>query len=207
MRQVRELAARLPETNVLVNNAGLLLGEHRLTEDGFEYAFAVNHLAPFLLTNLLLDRIRDRVVVVSSALHVGGQIDFGNLHGHSGMRAYVNSKLANIFFTYELARRLTGTGVTANCAHPGVIRTGFGRQGSPLMRLGIQVLARPFLRSPEQGAKTIVYLASSPEVAGTTGKYFFRQRAQRSSPASYDEAVARRLWEVSEEMTGLRAAG
>ncbi|HEY7485806.1 MAG TPA: SDR family oxidoreductase [Streptosporangiaceae bacterium] len=202
--QVRDLAARLSEVDVLVNNAGLILGEHRTTADGFEYTFAVNHLAPFLLTNLLLDRIQGRIVVVTSGVHSSGRIDFDNLHGHTGMRAYADSKLANILFTYELARRLNGTGITANCAHPGGVRTGFGREGSPLMRWGYRTIALPFLRSPKQGAKTIVYLASSPEVADTTGEYFVRRRPRRSSAASYDEVVARRLWEVSEEMTELR---
>jgi NAD(P)-dependent dehydrogenase (short-subunit alcohol dehydrogenase family) len=203
MAQVRDLAKRLPDVDVLVNNAGLIIGAHRLTDDGFEYTFAVNHLAPFLLTNLLLDRIRDRIVVVTSAMHSRGRIDFDNLHGHTGIRAYADSKLANILFTYELARRLTGTGVTVNCTHPGGVRSGFGRQGSPLVRWGYGALLQPFLLSPMRGAKTIVHLASSPEAAGTTGKYFIRQRDRRSSAASYDQAVARRLWEVSEQLTGL----
>lgn len=206
MAQVRELAARLADVDVLINNAGLVVGGHRMTEDGFEYTFAVNHLAPFLLTNLLVDRISDRVVVVASAVHSSGRIDFDNLHGRTGMRAYVDSKLANVLFTYELARRLAdkGSPVTVNCAHPGAVRSGFGREGGPLTRVGFQVIMRPFLLSPQQGAKTIIYLASSPEVAGTTGRYFVRRRPRRSSAASYDEATARRLWEVSEELTGLR---
>jgi retinol dehydrogenase-14 len=136
-------------------------------------------------------------------MHSTGRIDFDDLHGHTGIRAYADSKLANILFTYELARRLNGTGVTVNCVHPGGVRSRFGRQGSPLVRWGYNVLLQPFLLSPKQGAKTIVYLASSPEVADTTGEYFIRQRERRSSSASYDETVARRLWEVSEELTGL----
>src|SRR6185312_16118280 len=180
MEQVRALAGRLASLeriDVLINNAGLVLGERRVTVDGFEHVFAVNHLAPFLLTNLLVPKLTGsapaRVVTVTSDAHSAAKLDLGDPsleHGWDSWRSYANSKLANILFTRELARRLDGTGVTANCAHPGVVRTGFGRDARPLMRVGITI-ARPFMLSPERGADTIVYLASSPDVAAKTGGY------------------------------------
>jgi retinol dehydrogenase 12 len=211
MDQVRALAGRLSaleRIDVLVNNAGLVLGERRVTPDGFEHVFAVNHLAPFLLTNLLLPKLTAapaRVVTVTSDAHTAARLDLGdpNLeHGWDSWRSYANSKLANILFTRELARRLAGTAVTANCAHPGVVRTGFGREGRPLLRLGV-TLARPFFASPERGADTIVYLASSPEVAGQTGGYYVKRQRREPSAAARDDTAARKLWEISEQMTGL----
>jgi NAD(P)-dependent dehydrogenase (short-subunit alcohol dehydrogenase family) len=178
LEQVRGLAGRLAgleRIDVLINNAGLVLGERRITPDGLEHVFALNYLAPFLLTNLLLPKLTAsapaRVVTVTSDAHSAARLDLSdpNLeHGWDSWRSYANSKLANILFTRELARRLDGTGVTANCAHPGVVRTGFGRESRPLLKLGITI-ARPFMASPERGADTIVYLASSPDVAGQTG--------------------------------------
>jgi retinol dehydrogenase 12 len=213
--QVRALAARLAaleRIDVLVNNAGLVLGEHRITPDGFEHVFAVNHLAPFLLTNLLLPKLTAsapaRVVTVTSDAHSAARLDLDNPnleHGWDSWRSYANSKLANILFTRELARRLQGSGVTANCAHPGVVRTGFGREARPLLRLGV-TLARPFLLSPERGADTIVYLASSPEVAEATGGYYVKRRRREPSAAARDDSAARKLWEISEELTGLSPA-
>jgi len=212
MEQVHALAGRLgslERIDVVVNNAGLVLGERRVTEDGFEHVFAVNHLAPFLLTNLLLPRLTGsapaRVVTVTSDAHSAANLDLDdpNLeHGWDSWRSYANSKLANILFTRELARRLDGTGVTANCAHPGVVRTGFGREGKPLLRLGTTI-ARPFFLSPERGADTIVYLASSPDVAGQTGGYYVKRQRREPSAAARDDAAARKLWEISEKMTGL----
>jgi NAD(P)-dependent dehydrogenase (short-subunit alcohol dehydrogenase family) len=217
--QVRALAERLAaldRIDVLINNAGLVLGERRVTPDGFEQVFAVNHLAPFLLTNLLLPRLTAsapaRVITVTSDAHSAARLDLDdpNLqHGWDSWRSYANSKLANILFTRELARRLHGTGVTANSAHPGVVRTGFGRDAGPLLRLGL-TLARPFLLSPERGADTIVYLASSPDVADETGGYYVRRQRREPSAAARDDAAARKLWQISEELTGLtsgRAAG
>ena len=211
MEQVRALAGRLgslERIDVVVNNAGLVLGERRVTEDGFEHVFAVNHLAPFLLTNLLLPRLTGsapaRVVTVTSDAHSAANLDLDdpNLeHGWDSWRSYANSKLANILFTRELARRLDGTGVTANCAHPGVVRTGFGREGKPLLRLGTTI-ARPFFLSPERGADTIVYLASSPDVAGETGGYYVKRQRREPSAAARDDAAARRLWDISEKLTG-----
>src|SRR5438034_5299701 len=215
LEQVRGLAekvAGLERIDVLINNAGLVLGERRITPDGFEHVFALNHLAPFLLTSLLLPKLTAsapaRVVTVTSDAHSAARLDLSdpNLeHGWDSWRSYANSKLANILFTRELARRLDGTGVTANCAHPGVVRTGFGREGKPLLRLGT-TLARPFFLSPERGADTIVYLASSPDVAGQTGGYYVKRQRREPSAAARDDATARKLWEISERLTGLAPA-
>ena len=215
MEQVRALAGRLAaleRIDVLINNAGLVLGERRVTKDGFEHVFAVNHLAPFLLTNLLLPKLTGsapaRVVTVTSDAHSAAKLgldDPGLEHGWDSWRSYANSKLANILFTRELARRLDGTGVTANCAHPGVVRTGFGREGKLLLRLGTTI-ARPFFLSPERGADIIVYLASSPDVAGETGGYYVKRQLREPSAAARDDAAARKLWEISERMTGLTPA-
>jgi len=215
LEQVRALAGRLASlerVDVLINNAGLVLGERRVTEDGFEHVFAVNHLAPFLLTSLLLPKLTGsapaRVVTVTSDAHSAAKLDLddpGQEHGWNSWRSSANSKLANILFTRELARRLDGTGVTANCAHPGTVRTGFGREGKPLLRLGTTI-ARPFFLSPERGADTIVYLASSPDVAGQTGGYYVKRQRREPSAAARDDATARRLWDISEKMTGLTPA-
>jgi retinol dehydrogenase 12 len=214
MDQVRALAGRLSaldRIDVLVNNAGLVAGQRRRTADGFDHVFAVNHLAPFLLTNLLLGQLTAgpaRVITVSSDAHTAARLDLDDPHleqGWDSWRAYANSKLANILFTRELARRLEGTGATANCAHPGVVRSGFGREARLPLRLGL-VIARPFLLSPERGAATIVYLASSPDVAGATGGYYVKERRREPSAAARDDAAARRLWQLSEELTGLAPA-
>ena len=215
LEQVRGLAGRLAgleRIDVLINNAGLVLGERRLTPDGLEHVFALNHLAPFLLTNLLLPTLTAsapaRVITVTSDAHSAARLDLSdpNLeHGWDSWRSYANSKLANILFTRELARRLDGTGVTANCAHPGVVRTGFGRESRPLLKLGITI-ARPFMLSPERGADTIVYLASSPDVAGQTGGYYVKRQRREPSAAARDDTAARELWELSERMTGLAPA-
>lgn len=209
--QIRNVAAeikrRFPRLDVLVNNAGQFLRERLLTVDGLEMTFALNHLGYFLLTAELLDILLastpSRVVNVSSGAHAGGRIRFDNLQGerrYSGWTAYSRSKLANVMFTYELARRLESSGVTANVLHPGFVSTNFGR-GSSLLMNGLMVLARPFALTPEEGAETPVYLASSPEVDGVTGAYFYRKRPQRSSTRSYNEAKARKLWQVSAELT------
>ena len=216
LQEVRELAARLAhldQLDVLINNAGLVLGDRRITADGFEYTFALNHLAPFLLTNLLREKLAAsapaRVITVSSAAHRAARLDLADLQlaeHFNGWRAYSNSKLANILFTTELARRLTGTGVTANCLHPGTVNTGFGRDGSRVLRFGLD-LGRRFLRTPGQGADTVVYLASSPDVEGATGGYYVRRKLRAPSRAAQDQATARRLWEISAELAGLPAAG
>ena len=216
-REVQRLAetvlAAYPRLDVLVNNVGGYWATRHATEDGLERTFAVNHLAPFLLTHLLLDRLRSsapaRVVTVSSGAQAMGRIDFDDLQGersYSGQRAYNQSKLANVLFTYELARRLEGSGVTANVLHPGVVRTAFGQEDSRgWMRLMLPVV-RPFMKTPERGAETSVYLASSPEVEGVSGRYFANSKPKTSSRASYDTAAARRLWEVSAGLVGLARA-
>ncbi|MFQ5817975.1 MAG: SDR family oxidoreductase [Terriglobia bacterium] len=216
---VRQLAQdfkdRYQQLHVLVNNAGLQLWERSLTVDSIETTFAVNHLAAFLLTNLLLDVLKagvpSRIVNVSSVVHRWASIDFDNLQGEAGYnsnRAYYQSKLANVYFTYELARRLKGTGVTVNCLEPGMVRTNFARDFRGFFRL-MAILYRPFMKSPEKGAEPVLYLACSPEVEGVSGKYFAKKRELRSSKQSYDTAIARRLLEVSEELTasGPRSQG
>jgi NAD(P)-dependent dehydrogenase (short-subunit alcohol dehydrogenase family) len=186
------------------------LAERRLTEDGIEETFAVNHLAPFLLTNLLLDRLRSsapaRVVSVASAAHRGAVIPFDDLNGKrgfSGWLAYGWTKLANILFTGELARRLDGSGVTATCLHPGVVATGFAHEGPFLVREFQRWVGRLLLLDPKRGADTLVWLASSPEVEGASGGYYAKRRLVVPSRAARDAAAARRLWQVSERLTGL----
>ena len=212
--QVRALAAdvlaRYPRLDVLVNNVGGSWATRHVTADGLEHTFAVNHLAPFLLTNLLLDRLvasaPARVVTVSSGAQSMGRIDFDDLQGeksYSANRAYNQSKLANVMFTYELARRLEGTGVTANVLHPGVVRTSFGQEDpQPFLRL-LLPLFRPFMKTPEQGAATTIHLASSTEVEGVTGTYFAKSEPKASNKLSYDTAAAARLWQVSEQLVAL----
>jgi NAD(P)-dependent dehydrogenase (short-subunit alcohol dehydrogenase family) len=205
-----DLLDRCDDIHVLVNNAGLVLSERTVTVDGFETTFAVNHLGPFLLTQLLTERLVDsapaRVVTVSSTAHTSarGGLDFADLQserGYSGMRAYNRSKLANILFANELARRLSSTGVTSNSLHPGVVATGWsrGNDTSGLLALGI-TLIRPFSLTPEKGARTSVYLAASPEVAGVTGQYFVKCRPKAPSAAAQDPTAAAMLWSLSEEM-------
>jgi retinol dehydrogenase-14 len=200
---------RYPQIHVLINNAGVIVRQREVTVDRLERQFAVNHLAYFLLTRLLLDRLEagapSRIVNVTSGAHQGGTLDLNDLQSerrYDPVRVYGRTKLANILFTYELARRLEGTGVTANCVHPGVIAT---KLLSDYMNLPVVggALARTFGASPEKAATAIVHLAASPEVERVTGTYFDGRRVTRSSPASYDEALARRLWEASERLTGL----
>jgi NAD(P)-dependent dehydrogenase (short-subunit alcohol dehydrogenase family) len=210
-RAARELLERHDEIHVLVNNAGLVMGRRELTRDGFETTFAVNHLAPFLLTNLLVDRLRAsapaRIVTTSSDAHASGRIEFADLNGErswSLWSSYCNSKLSNILFTRELARKLRGDRITANCLHPGVIRTRLGRSTTGPVGIGWRLI-RPFFGSPKRGAATIVHLAADADVQGATGGYFVRSRRKRPAPAALDDATARRLWEVSERMVGLAA--
>jgi NAD(P)-dependent dehydrogenase (short-subunit alcohol dehydrogenase family) len=214
MRSVREFAAEFiaghPRLDVLVNNAGAVNMGRSVTADGFETTFGVNHLGYFLVTDLLLETLKAsapaRIVNVSSDAHVGARMNFDDLQSerYSGMRAYGQSKLANVLFTYELARRLEGTGVTVNALHPGVVMTGFGRNNAGpfgFLFAAFHTLGRPFLLTAAQGAETSVHLASSPEVEGVTGRYFVRKRATASSPASRDDEAALRLWQISEELT------
>ena len=207
-RMADQFRARYQRLDVLVNNAGGFFWRRRETADGVEKTFALNYLAPFLLTNLLLDLLRAgapaRIVNVSSVMHRSAVLDLDDLQlerGYNSPKAYARSKLALILFTYELARRLEGTGVVANALHPGFVATGIGLK-SPLDKI-LKPVMRLFAVSTKEGARTSVYLASSPQVAGVTGEYFKRERPARSSPASYDEELARRLWEISAPMAGL----
>jgi NAD(P)-dependent dehydrogenase (short-subunit alcohol dehydrogenase family) len=211
--EILELAPRL---DVLVNNAGLILTERAETVDGYEATFATNHLGPFLLTNLLLDRVTgsapSRIVNVASSAHGAARqgIPFDDLQSekrYRGMRVYGQSKLANILFTLELARRLEGSGVTANSLHPGTVRTGYGRDGDArgFLAFGIMISSGFFL-SPAKGARTSIYLASSPDVEGISGQYFVKCRAKQPRRWAQDPEAARRLWRVSEELVGLARA-
>ena len=210
--EIRRLAGEFkeayPRLHVLINNAGLFRSERIATADGLEMTFAVNHLAYFLLTNLLLDVLETsapfRIVNVSSGDHTNGTIDFDDLQGekgYKGAKVYSQSKLANVLFTYELARRLEGTGVSANCLHPGAgIRTNFGSGVSGVFGFVVRAM-KPLMMSPEKGAETPIYLASSPEVESLNGRCFVKNAEARSSAASHDERSARRLWEVSAKLT------
>jgi retinol dehydrogenase 14 len=213
---VRHLAAQVldsyPRLDVLVNNVGGFWAHRHVTADGLERTFALNHLAPFLLTSLLLGRLTAsapaRIVTVSSGAHAQGRLDFDDLQGernYSGPRAYNQSKLANVLFTYELARRLAGTGVTATAAHPGVAATSFGAEDQAAHFAIMIRVARPFMKTPAQGALTPIYLASSPQVEGVTGQYFVNRKPKTSSKASYDTAAAARLWQASASLAGLTA--
>ncbi len=197
--------------HVLINNAGAAFpGRRRETVDGLEMTFAVNYLAPFLLTNLLLDVLKAsapaRIVNVSSAAHKSGSIQLDDLQAeklYRPMRTYPQAKLAVVLFTYELARRLQGTGVTANCLHPGFVATNFAQSdGGPAVRLLVKLLGS-FGASPEKGAKTSIYLASSPEVEGVTGQYFVKSIPRRSAAISYDESLQRQLWEQSAKLVNV----
>ena len=206
-----DILARHDRLDVLVNNAGLILRRRTETEEGFEATFGINHLGHFLLTDLLLDRLKAsapaRVVVVASMAHKGARrgLDFDDLQAehrrYRWMDAYNKSKLANIYFARQLARRVDGTGVTVNVLHPGFVRSEFGRGGDlgALYGFGIR-LGAPFAISSERGARTTIYLASSPEVEGVTGTYFFKCKPAPISKAAHDDAAARRLWDVSEQM-------
>ena len=215
---VRRLAAeildRYPRIDVLVNNAGAMHGSRQLTEEGLERTWAVNHLAPFLLTTLLLERLvasaPARIVVTASDAHKGAHIPFDDLNAERSYRArgfarYGESKLANILFTAELARRLEGTGVTVNCFHPGLVATGFNRNNGALMSAAMTVV-KPFARSPEKGAETLIWLVDAAQAGEQSGQYFVDLRPARPTAAAQDMATARRLWEVSEEQVGTAAA-
>jgi NAD(P)-dependent dehydrogenase (short-subunit alcohol dehydrogenase family) len=228
MAEVRRLAADLLATvgriDVLINNAGAIFDRHALTGDGLERTFALNHMAYFLLTNLLLERLKQapaaRIVNVASEAHRGATLDFSDLTGRNGAKgrkAYSRSKLANILFTSELARRLAGTSVTANSLHPGFVASRFGEPGNGwAMRLGVGLLKRLIAITPKEGAKTIAFLAASPEVgaitgrsevAAVSGRYFAKCRAIEPSAAARDAAAARRLWDESARIAGLATEG
>jgi retinol dehydrogenase-12 len=215
LAEVRRLAAELqplPRIDVLVNNAGAVFTARQITVDGFERTFALNHLSYFLLTELLRVKLvasaPARIINVASEAHRGGKLDVGYLRGdppgergYSGLRAYATSKLCNLLFTRELARRLAGTGVTANVMHPGTVATGFGRNNRGVIGFALGLMA-PFLRTPEKGAETIVYLAVDPALEGISGEYFFDLKPKTPTRAALSDADASKLWALSEALTG-----
>lgn len=215
-QEIRHLANefknKYSQLHVLLNNAGAVFMQRQLSVDGIEMTFALNHLAYFLLTNLLLDTIKAsapaRIINVSSDAHASGKIEFDNLQGEQnyGNSAYANSKLANILFTAELARRLAGTGVTVNALHPGLVATGFGKNNGGLLMKMIRAVVPLVARSPEKGAETSVYLASSPDVENVTGKFFYDSHVIPPAKQATDMDIAQRLWGVSAEMVHLANA-
>jgi retinol dehydrogenase 14 len=211
-RLAEEFLERYDRLDVLVNNAGLVQSKRTETPDGIETTLAINHLAPFLLTNLLLGCLEQsapsRVITVSSEAQRWGTMDFEDMQSrrkYRGFPVYGMTKLANIMFTYELAERLDGTGVVVNCLHPGSVGTNFGQNNRGAMALFFRTF-KPFMRSPEQGADTLIWLASSPEVDGVSGKYFSDRKEIEAKKVAYDPAARRRLWEISEDLTGLKVA-
>ena len=211
--ELRRLSDRL---DLLVANAGVWLARRELTPDGLERTMAANHLGHFLLTNLLrepIERARGRIVVVTSEAHRRGRLTertleeiFRGVGRYSGTQAYADSKLANVLFTFELARRLDGTGVTANAVHPGVVATRIWRRGRGVLGF-LARLAKPFMASPREGARPVLRVATDPDLEGVTGRYFDRMDERRAVDAAYDRALARRLWQVSAELTGLADRG
>jgi len=212
---IREAASealeRFPRIDVFISNAGVFRARRHETADGLEEVFGVNHLAPFLLTNLLLDRLKasapSRIVIVASEAHRGAMLNFDDLlleRRFGAWRSYSRSKLANIMFTYALARRLAGSGVTANSLHPGFVATRLG-SGNKIPIRPVYLLLKPFTISPKKGAETSVFLATSPDVEGVSGKYFDQKRESRSSLVSQDEDAQELLWDMSAKLTGLNA--
>ena len=204
-----EVLERCPKLDVLVNNAGAMYGARQLSPDGIELTWAVNHLAPFLLTTLLLDRLkasaRARIITTASGAHQGAHIPFDDVNAERSYRSfgrYGETKLANILFTAELARRLEGTGITANCYHPGLVATGFNRGNGLLSDMGMTAL-NLIARTPQAGADTLVWLATSADVANMSGKYFFDRQQRPPSLEAQGMETARRLWELSERQCGL----
>jgi NAD(P)-dependent dehydrogenase (short-subunit alcohol dehydrogenase family) len=215
LADVRRLASEFQHTNshlhLLVNNAGCAYPTRTLTSEGLEATLVVNYLAPFLLTELLLDTLKAsapaRIVNVSSAQHANAHIDFDNLQGekkYGNLSTYNQAKLAVLLWTYELARRLKGTGVTVNALHPGITATNFPSGMTGVLAWGMK-LSKPFLLTPEKGAQTTLYLATSPEVDQVTGKYFVKSHETKSSNDSYDQTVGARLWEVTEQLVARSA--
>ena len=209
-RAANEIKAKYPVIDVLINNAGAINDQRTETIDGYETTFATNHLGYFLFTNLLLDNLkaapRARIVNVASEAQRMGKINFDDLqtkNGYTPMKAYSQSKLANIIFTYELAKRITGTNITANCLHPGVVNTNFGKELKGFTIILFK-LGTPFMRNAERGAETSIWLATAPEVDGISGKYYSDKKEIKSQPASYDVEVQRKLWEISAQMTDVK---
>jgi NAD(P)-dependent dehydrogenase (short-subunit alcohol dehydrogenase family) len=214
-RAADEFKAKHKHLHVLVNNAGAIFNERQVSPDGYEMTFALNHLSYFLLTHLLLDMLKAtaakageaRIINVSSDAHQAGNINFDDLQREknytaAGFGAYGDSKLMNVMFTYELAERLQGSQVTANVLHPGFVRTGFGHNNAGMMNL-ILGMMQFFALTPEKGAETSLHLAMSPEVKGVSGKYFAKKQPKKTTPASYDRAAWQKLWQISEQLTGI----
>ena len=204
----KELEEKYQKIHVLINNAGLIMGKRVITQDGLETTFEVNYLSHFLLTNLLLNKLKEsapaRIVNVTSDAHLSGHMSFDDLQeekGYSAMKSYCQSKLAQVLFTYELAERLKGSGVTVNCVHPGAVRSNWGDEAGPL-GIGIRI-ARPFMLSPEKGAETAIFVATSTDLADISGKYFTKKKARESSAESYNLEERKRLWDVSMKLCGL----
>jgi NAD(P)-dependent dehydrogenase (short-subunit alcohol dehydrogenase family) len=207
MKRVAGELAREPQIDVLINNAGALFNKRQETADGLEMTFALNHMAYFVVTNLLLGKLKPgaRIVTVASNAHRGAKLDFGDLQsrkGYIGFPVYARSKLCNILFNRELARRITGSGVTANALHPGFVATRFGDNSGGLMRTVLKVAKPIGAISPEEGAQTIIYLASSPQVAGVTGEYFYECKPTTPTAEARNDEDARKLWEISESIAG-----
>lgn len=208
-RVAKEIADSEPQIDVLINNAGAMFGARQVTEDGLEKTFALNHMSYFTVTNILLDRLKAtpgaRIVSTASDAHKGNKLNFDDLQSeksYSPFAVYGRSKLMNILFTRELAKRLAGTGVTANCLHPGFVGTRFGDQSGGLMAFAIKI-AKNFALTPEQGAETIIYLSSSDDVAGKTGGYYEKKKLIAPSRAAQNDADAKRLWDISAKLAGL----
>jgi NAD(P)-dependent dehydrogenase (short-subunit alcohol dehydrogenase family) len=210
-RAANEIAAAEPRIDVLINNAGAVFLSRKTSADGLEMTFAVNHLAYFVVTNILLDRLREtsgaRIVCTASDAHKAGRLDFDDLQlerGYRVSRAYGTSKLCNILFTRELAKRLEGSGVSANCLHPGFVGTRFGQNNANnVLMKGLAKVVLSFGLKPEEGAKTIIHLASSPDAATVSGEYFYKCKVTRPALAAQDDAAARRLWDVSAQLSGV----
>ena len=208
MKRVGATLAQEPQIDVLINNAGALFNKRRETEDGLEMTFALNHMAYFVITNLLLPKLKSggRIVSVASNAHRGARLDFDDLQtrrGYVGFPVYSKSKLCNILFNRELARRIAGSGVTANCLHPGFVATRFGDDSGGLMRTVLKVAKPIGAISPEEGAKTIIYLASSPNVNNVSGEYFYECKPATPTAEARNDQDAKRLWEISQQIAGL----
>lgn len=208
-RVAKEIADSEPQIDVLVNNAGAMFTSREVTEDGLEKTFALNHMSYFVIANMLLDRLKatphSRIVSTASDAHKGAKLNFDDLqseHGFSGFGIYGKSKLCNILFTRELAKRLAGTGVTANCLHPGFVGTRFGHNAGGFMGWAVKI-AQNFALTPEQGAETIIYLADSDDVEGKTGGYYYRKELATPTREAQNDADAKRLWDISAKIAGV----
>jgi len=208
MKRVAAELAREPQIDVLINNAGALFNKRQETEDGLELTFALNHMAYFVVTNLLLDRLKPgaRIVSVASNAHRGARLDFDDLQsrrGYNGFPVYSKSKLCNILFNRELARRLSGSGITANALHPGFVATRFGDDSGGIVRAVLKVAKPIGAISPEEGAQTIIYLASSPEMVDVSGEYFYQCKTVTPTAEARNDQDAKRLWDISQQIAGL----